>query len=1130
MSGNTASVIIDGGSVFNNLAASEGGGLWNQAGSTLTVRNGTLIDANEALGNDATNGGGGIFNNGGIVNVIGVNTTISNNFASGTAGSGGGIFNDAGGTVSVTDAKIRGNVANRAGGGIEAVAGTTTNLTNVLLSMNNTGVAPDALAAPGNGGGLHITGAGNATITGGEVSDNVAALEGGGLWNGSGTLTINGTLITRNTARGAGADDGGGGVFNNGGTVNVTGATISNNLATGAAGSGGGLLSLAGPVTLSGTTIAFNSANRAGGGVEIIVGALALTNSNLISNDVSGGSGTPSPGNGGGLHVSGNTASVIIDGGSVFNNLAASEGGGLWNQAGSTLTVRNGTLIDANEALGNDATNGGGGIFNNGGIVNVIGVNTTISNNFASGTAGSGGGIFNDAGGTVSVTDAKIRGNVANRAGGGIEAVAGTTTNLTNVLLSMNNTGVAPDAVAAPGNGGGLHITGAGNATITGGEVSDNVAALEGGGLWNGSGTITISGTLITRNTARGAGADDGGGGVFNNGGTVNVTGATISNNLATGAAGSGGGLLSLSGPVTLSSTTIAFNSANRAGGAIEALNGNLNISFSSFSSNNVNGGAGVANPGNGGAIHTSGNAAVTIQSGSFTGNEAAREGGAIWIQGSGSLNTSSNVLFVNNSAHGPAADDGGGALFNNGGSVVLLDTLMFANRADGASGSGGAIFNLGGSILATNLFVGTNMANRAGGGIEDSGGTLQLNNSTLSNNSALSSPGNGGGLHITGNSVVGLDRTLVTQNFASAEGGGLWNSSSGTLTIVNSTVDRNSSATGGGIFNDGAGGIVRVLSSTISRNRVTGNGGGVLSEGGRFTALNSTVSSNSAINGGGIQVLGGTAELTSVTIAANTASSSGGGAHVLAGTLTAMNTLVATNAAPLGTDIFGTMTSVGNNLIGTASGAVIVGTTTGDQTNLSPMLGPLQNNGGPTETHALLTSSPARDAGSSAVDAVDQRGIVRPQNAAFDIGAYEALATASPSALRADVSGDGFISAIDVLLIINRINGLTEEGEGEAEAESGREVEDVNGDGYVSPVDALLVINILNAGPSDTIVLNSMNANTVRTVNVDLLLAGADALTWIDQLRKKEFDFGLTATEEEAIINALASDQIENI
>ncbi|MEZ6137407.1 MAG: hypothetical protein R3C53_21165 [Pirellulaceae bacterium] len=73
------------------------------------------------------------------------------------------------------------------------------------------------------------------------------------------------------------------------------------------------------------------------------------------------------------MHVSGDTATVTIDGGSVFNNLAASEGGGLWNQAGSTLVVQNGTLIDSNEAFGNDATNGGGGIFNNGGVVNVTG-------------------------------------------------------------------------------------------------------------------------------------------------------------------------------------------------------------------------------------------------------------------------------------------------------------------------------------------------------------------------------------------------------------------------------------------------------------------------------------------------------------------------------------------------------------------------------------------------------------------------------------------------------------------------------------------------------------------------------------------------------------------------------------
>ncbi|MEZ6137409.1 MAG: hypothetical protein R3C53_21175 [Pirellulaceae bacterium] len=61
------------------------------------------------------------------------------------------------------------------GGGIEAETGTTTNLTNVFLTMNNAGSVPMRLPRPGNGGGLHITGAGNATITGGEVTDNVAA-------------------------------------------------------------------------------------------------------------------------------------------------------------------------------------------------------------------------------------------------------------------------------------------------------------------------------------------------------------------------------------------------------------------------------------------------------------------------------------------------------------------------------------------------------------------------------------------------------------------------------------------------------------------------------------------------------------------------------------------------------------------------------------------------------------------------------------------------------------------------------------------------------------------------------------------------------------------------------------------
>ncbi|MBK9417012.1 MAG: right-handed parallel beta-helix repeat-containing protein [Flavobacteriales bacterium] len=165
----------------------------------------------------------------------------------------------------VSNSTIDGNNAPRAGGGIEffAKAGQlqTASLTNVTLSDNTTG------SAPGNGGGVHITGPGNMTITGCTVTGNMAALEGGGLWNGTGTMTVNSSTIDGNTAAGALADQGGGGIFNNAkGTLIVqNGTLITNNMATGAAGSGGGILcDSTATLTVSNSTIDGNSAPRAG--------------------------------------------------------------------------------------------------------------------------------------------------------------------------------------------------------------------------------------------------------------------------------------------------------------------------------------------------------------------------------------------------------------------------------------------------------------------------------------------------------------------------------------------------------------------------------------------------------------------------------------------------------------------------------------------------------------------------------------------------------------------------------------------------------------------------------------------------------------------------------------------------
>ena len=123
--------------------------------------------------------------------------------------------------------------------------------------------------------------------------------------------------------------------------------------------------------------------------------------------------------------------------------------------------------------------------------------------------------------------------------------------------------------------------------TITGGVVSNNTASAEGGGLWNGSGVMTITGVSIESNTAVGASADQGGGGIFNAGGTIEIIRSTVSGNDVSGD-GSGGGIHNdANGTVSLMLSTISGNSSNQSGGGI-ANNGTLNIDASTVTANDA--------------------------------------------------------------------------------------------------------------------------------------------------------------------------------------------------------------------------------------------------------------------------------------------------------------------------------------------------------------------------------------------------------------------------------------------------------------------------------------------------------------------------------------------------------------
>lgn len=565
---------------------------------------------------------------------------------------------------------------------------------------------------------------------------------------GSGVTVAFECNFTSNIATGLG----GGAVYNETGAFYSTGSTFSGNAATGGSGSGGALLSASGVAAMLGGSMTANTANRAGGAIEVINGSLFVTNATVggvgLSGNIAGPLGSANPGSGGGLHVTGG-ATVGINGSTFQGNYAAREGGGVWNQAGATMYITNNASIIDNIADGDGSDNGGGGVFNNGGDVFIT--NTSIARNEATGAAGSGGGIFSTAG-SVIVRGSIINQNLAARAGGGIEIVNGFT-GLFNTILSNNDTGVT--LTASPGNGGGLHITGNADVVLQGATVTGNTAASEGGGLWNAAASrMFIRGnTEIRGNVAQGAAADNGGGGIFNNGGGVFIDSVTIAENDATGAAGSGGGIFSVAGNVNVKNSTIENNAAARAGGGIEVIDGVFSLIDTQVSNND----AGVsiaAAPGNGGGLHTSGAASVVISGGAFTGNTAANQGGGIWNQ------VSSNI-FIRNGA------------------------TLSGNSS--TSAEGGAIYNQG-FLSALDATFSTNAAGTNGGGIFNTDtGRARVRTSSFTANTAAQS---GAGFFNQGSADIA--DTSFSLNVAILDGGGIFNEAGASLLTSNLTFNAN--------------------------------------------------------------------------------------------------------------------------------------------------------------------------------------------------------------------------------------------------------------------------------------------------------------------------------------------------
>lgn len=244
----------------------------------------------------------------------------------------------------------------------------------------------------------------------------------------------------------------------------------------------------------------------------------------------------------------------------------------------------------------------------------------------------------------------------------------------------------------------------------------------------------------------------------------------------------------------------------------------------------------------------------------------------------------------------------------------------------------------------------------------------------------------------VIGNGVSATISGVTIENGSSSSfnrGSGI--SNEGTLSVSNSTLSGNSGSLGGGIFN---GGTLTLSNSTLSGNFVSNNGGGILNDG-TLTVNNSTLSGNSAsdIGGGILNNISGTVSIANTTLAGNSAGN-GGGIESF-GSATLKSALLAGNGG--GNCDFG-VTSASYNLSDDASCASAF-TQAGDKNSTSAGFDKgLQNNGGPTQTIALLPTSSAVDAipVASCTDTsgqpvtTDQRGITRPRGNGCDIGAYE--------------------------------------------------------------------------------------------------------------------------------------------
>ncbi len=665
-------------------------------------------------------------------------------------------------------------------------------------------------------------------------------------------------------------------------------------------------------------------------------------------------------------------ATVTIDGLTIRDgHINGGQGGGIYNLG--TLTLNNSTVSDnsVSNSTSKGAGGNGGGIYNSG-MLTVS--NSVVSNNSANGAnaptdtldniaggKGGTGGIYSD--GTLSISDSTFHGNAANggsahrRANGG----AGGSGGINNAGTLTVNSSTIRNNSADGGKGGAIN------------SADQRRGGKGGSGGIHNSGMATVSTSTISNNSADGGARANssvghgghGGNGSVTNSGTLTLTSSTISDNNALGRPGGtsagndgndGNGIRN-SDTLTLRNTIVANSTAVECDNADGAT---LSVTHSLIEDGSCGAEDGNANN----------NLSGDPQLASLAGNGGRTQTHA--------LLAGSPAIDAGNNANCPATDQRGNARPQ--ADTCDIGAVEFTAPTDCTA----APWNVASAGLLNIAIACYNAATASGthtinftDDITLTAALPTINNTTA--NVALHIDGDGHALdgqdsvrafNIATNTTVSIDALWIRNGFANGGSGGAI-VSRGLLTIDNSTLSNNEATV--------AGGAIRVVNGTT-------------------TLRNNTVSGNTANDTGGVRVnaAGTFHSINSTFIDNQSGGSNDRGDNIDSyGTMTLVNSLFATSGdRPDTQDCRNRGTRMGNNNFvgdGTCSADV-----SGD-----PMVGPLQDNGGSTPTHALLLGSPALDAANNAdCPAADQRGESRPIDgtgngtATCDIGAFESQTT----------------------------------------------------------------------------------------------------------------------------------------